>query len=63
MVKTLHGGGISSSSGSCEGSSDSELCELIVAEVSRAILEEKPGMFLKSKEGLIELMDKCVRTL
>lgn len=49
--------------GSRVGSSDAKLHEFIATEISRVILEETHVMFGTIKEGIIELMDECMRSL
>lgn len=64
---TRHGGGSSFGfgfgSGSCIGSSDVELREFIVTEISQAILEETHNMLGTINKGMIDLMDECMHSL
>lgn len=62
MVMTRQRGGFSSSSRTGVESSDVELHKLIVAKVSRVILEDMSDMFGMIKEGFIEMMDDCTQT-
>lgn len=41
---------------------DDELCEFITSEITRGILEATPVIFGSIKEGIIELMEDCLRT-
>ena len=69
MVVTRFGaGGSGSGSGSENGSGDTtdsideRLCELIAAEVTKGILDATPVIFGAVKEGIMEIMEKRLRS-
>lgn len=58
MVMTCRADGSGSSSGSGSGSRDEAIHDLIVAQVSRIILEDLSGMFGKIKEEMVVMLDE-----